>query len=155
MGMKNSVNSILIVIVSLFLTSGCKNQPLEKNTVIQKPPPPPFSHKDQLLYDSIRNEGYSILKKRRFVLFFKDTITDNERSQLFISILKKEFKMDHQKVYDIDYGLSRSFQLYVQPIMDSAITAKYGANGKDSIIKLVIKWTDSLCYLKKRRINSE
>lgn len=102
--------------------------------------PPPLSAKDQKLCDSLTNFAYGQLQKGEIIIVFKDTISDNVKYKRFVSILKNRFGFNYFRIYGAGPGIFYLPHKYcIQPIMDSAIIAKYGKNAKDSFVNLAYK----------------
>ncbi len=70
-----------------------------------------------------------------------DTITDNERYKRFVSILTNVFGFNYFRLYDVGFN-TVAYRQCIQPIMDSAIAAKYGKNAKDSFIDIAYRMAD-------------
>jgi len=135
-------NSILIVLLPiLILLIGCIDN--EQNI----PPPPP-----QLFDGHLCDTFKSRVREKLYVdgityIAFDDTFskyTWGEKRYYLDSILKYYFQMPHMPIFNDNY------KNCIQPIMDSAIAAKYGVNAKDSIINEAYRLTD-IVYKKENK----
>lgn len=130
------------LILICFILS-CQNQNKAKYKYI-KPPPPPAIPSAEEYCDSLRARTYNTLQNGTIELVIDDTIRSVEKTILFKKILKKKFNLQLLPIFD-----SIFYPRCIMPIMDSAITSKYGINGKDSIVNLVNHLTDSIFAIKE------
>lgn len=124
---------IILTVVFFVLLLGCVSDKSE----VPPPPPLPFNgHWCDTFKSRVRQKLYTdgIIN-----VVFDDTFKgDNwsKKTYYLDSILEYYFQMPHTPIFNDDYTNC------VQPIMDSAIAAKYGVNAKDSIINEAYRLTD-------------
>ena len=129
----------LFLISIILLIIQCCNNP-EQNVSDKRPPqPPPVPSADEYC-DSLRARTYADLNEsNKIELITNDFSNNTDKMILFEDILLKKFNMQLLPIHD-----SVFYPRCIMPIMDSVIQSKYGVKGKDSIIKLVTRLTDSL-----------
>lgn len=143
------------VFISFFLLAslGCTNSENSKKNITQiteTSPPPPLPAHEQKICDSLKTSAYNEIRKGEITIIFNDTITDDILHKQFVSILKNQLGFNYFRLYDINNIETLPYKYCVQPIMDSAIAAKYGANAKDSIINEAYGLTE-IAYKKGNR----
>lgn len=107
-----------------------------------KVPPPPLPANEQKICDSLRALAYDGISNRALTIIFNDTITDVTMYKRFVSILKNRLGFNYFRLDDMNNFQTLPHKICVQPIMDSAIAAEYGAIGKDSIINEAYRLTE-------------
>lgn len=137
--MKGNEKLFLFFLVSLVLWGCVDNQTSGKNEL---PPPPQLF--DGHLCDTLKERSRYKIKEGRFELVFDDTFTYAVKAYYLDSILEFKYHLYHTPVFD------SNFKDCVQPIMDSAIAAKYGLSAKDSIINEAYGITE-IVYKKENR----
>ena len=135
----------ILVVLTAFCscTTGSDNHQQEsQETNYRKPLPPPMPLDEQRKCDSLKVVAYSELCKGQISLALNDTIRNNKKLyELFVLILKTRFGFNYFRLNDMGFE-TVAYKQCVQPIMDSAIVAKYGTNAKDSIITVVYGMAD-------------
>ena len=137
----------MMILASIVILSCCNNDQSKKTDrddhIIEKEPHlPPGYHecKMQEFCDSLQARTRTTLQQGTIEL-----VTDNyprsgiDKRQLFRKVLLKRFKLKLLPIFDSVY-----YPRCIMPIMDSAISSKYGPNGKDSIITWVNHFVDSV-----------
>jgi hypothetical protein len=86
--------------------------------------------------------AYTELNNGEITIVFNDTFTDRAKYQRFVSILNNKFGFSFFRMDNMGSFQTLPYKYCVQPIMDSAIAAKYGANAKDSVINEAYRLTE-------------
>lgn len=105
----------------------------DKSEVPPLPPPPLFNG---YLCDTFKSRSRQKIYNNNIELLFDDTFRLSGKRYILDSILENRFHFSHTPIFNDDYTNC------VQPIMDSAIAAKYGPNAKDSIINEAYRLTE-------------
>jgi len=124
------------VLLFLIMLLGCTNHTdsVRKENDYRKPPPPPLPPNEQKMCDSLKAIAYDEINRGEITIVFNDTITRIVIYRRFISILQSRLGFNYFRLDDVGSFQTLPHKYCVQPIMDSVIAAKYGVNGKDSII---------------------
>lgn len=131
-------NLILIFLFPiLILLIGCIDN--EQNI----PPPPPQLF-DGYLCDTFKERSRQKLKEGNIEILFNDTFKVSGKRHILDSIMEIRFHFSHSPIFNDDY------KNCIQPIMDSAIVAKYGVNAKDSIVNEAYRLTE-IVYKKENK----
>lgn len=122
---------------------GCntESEDQKQEFVCRKPPLPPLPLDEQRKCDSLKFIAYIEMDRGAMTIACNDTITDNERYKRFVSILTNVFGFNYFRLYDVGFN-TVAYRQCIQPIMDSAIAAKYGKNAKDSFIDIAYRMAD-------------
>ncbi len=107
-------------------------------------PPPPPQLFDGHLCDTFKERSRQRLQEKGIRLVFDDTCKEAGKRHILDSILEHQYQLSSVRVFDSNYTNC------IQPIMDSAIIAKYGINGKDSIINEAYRLTE-IVYKKENK----
>jgi hypothetical protein len=120
---------------------GCGESQRRENNRL--PPPLPFNGHQ---CDSLKARAYERLSTEGIEVIFNDTFcssTWGDKRYYLDSIMRTRFNLRHTPVFNLN------FSSCIQPTMDSAIKAKYGVRGKDSIINEAYRLTE-IEYKKNR-----
>lgn len=118
--------------VIFFVAIACLSCNTNKSNEQNTPPPPPPDNR----CSTLKANTYYSLQSGELELVFSDTFQDAIKGYYLDSIIEKKYKLNHVRIFNSDFANC------VQPIMDSAIAAKYGANAKDSIINEAYRLTE-------------
>ena len=143
---------MLIVVLCMFLLACNNNGKIDKHakvdsTIDLKPPLPPGyrEHQEQAFCDSLKARTYATLSKGTIELVTNDFPNNNvDKEELFKRILMRRFKLELLPIYD-----SVRYPKCIMPVMDSALASRYGPNGKESIIKWMNHYVDSVFFINK------
>ncbi|MBL7690807.1 MAG: hypothetical protein JNM41_04380 [Flavipsychrobacter sp.] len=129
----------------LIMICGCDtvSEDPKQELVYSTPPPPPLPLDDQRMCDSLKSIGYAEMDKGAITIACYDTITDIERHKQFVSILKNVFGFSYFRLNGVGFNIV-AYKRCIQPIMDSAIAAKYGKNAKDSFVNIAYRTADAI-----------
>ncbi len=131
-------NKLLLFLLYISLVIGaCTTHPTDSIKPPPPPAPPAISFNEQC--DKLKKSTYNTLMVDGADIIFNDTIHHASKAFILDEVLHYNFNLNHSNIID-----SVFFPDCVMPIMDSVIEKRYGINGKDSIIDLAYKITDSI-----------
>lgn len=126
----------LILFFLLIFIFGCRADTDKPKMVNYQQTIPPLSVNEQKICDSLKTSALNDIRRGVITIAFNDTIKDIFMYKCFVSVLKSKFGFNYFRLDNMNNFETLPFKYCVQPIMDSVIKAKYGNNGKDSIINL-------------------
>jgi len=126
---------MLLTLPCILVYSCCKRQEQE---IIRRPKY--IGPTEEEYCQKLKSNTYGKLRDGTVELVTNDFPREGDIDQqiLFEEILKEKFGLKLLPVFDSVY-----YPSCVMPVMDSVIAARYGPNGKDSIIKVVNHIVDS------------
>lgn len=145
---KKSISLLLLLAMFLVSCNGDAHKQTNNGKINDSKPPLPPGYRErqeQAYCDSLKARTYAMLQQGTIELVTKDfPFHDVNKEELFKKILRTRFRLKLLPIYDSVY-----YPKCIMPIMDSAIASEYGPKGKDSIIKWVNHYIDSLFLVRK------